>query len=96
MIEVYQAEWCPYSRMVRERLGELDLPFVARPVPADREDRDALRELSGSDTIPVVVLEDGTVLAGDTRETLAELDRRFEEPPGAEAHRRALAGHGGI
>jgi glutaredoxin 3 len=96
MIEVYQAEWCPYSRMVRQRLGELGLPFVAHPVPADRPDRDALRELSGQEGIPVVVLEDGTQLKGDTHEILEELDRRFDEPPGAEDHRRQLEAHGGL
>ncbi len=96
MIEVYQAEWCPFSRMVRQRLGELDQPFVAHPVPAERSERTELQELAGTQSIPVVKLDDGTLLAGETEEILAELDRRFEEPPGAEAHRRALAGHGGI
>lgn len=95
MIEVYQAEWCPFSSAVRERLNELDVPFVCRPVPAHREDRDALRALTGSDSIPVVVLEDGEVLAGDTREIIAQLDARYEEPPGAEAHREQHAAHRG-
>ncbi|MCW3041283.1 MAG: hypothetical protein JWM31_3188 [Solirubrobacterales bacterium] len=96
MIEVHQAEWCPYSSDVRERLNELDLPFVCRPVPARPQDRHALAELTGGDpSIPVVVLEDGTILSGDTSRTLAELDRRFPEPPGAEAHRQALAAHRG-
>ena len=93
MIEIHQAEWCPYSSAVRERLNELDVPFVCRPVPAYREDRHALRELTGSDSIPAVVLEDGTILTGDTREILAELDARYPQPPGAEAHREQLAAH---
>ncbi len=96
MIEVYQAEWCPFSRMVREHLGELDLPFVARPVPAERSQRTELQELAGTPTIPVVKLDDGTLLAGDTHDILDELDRRFEEPPGAEAHWQALEAHGGL
>lgn len=95
MIEVHQAEWCPFSSKVRERLNELDLPFVCRPVPAYKEDRHELRELTGGDSIPAVVLEDGTILSGDTSEILAELDRRYDEPPGAEAHREQLAAHGG-
>ncbi|WP_205698295.1 glutaredoxin domain-containing protein [Conexibacter sp. SYSU D00693] len=93
MIEVFQAEWCPYSSMVRERLNELDLPFICRPVAADRENRHELRDLAGTESIPVVRLDDGTLLAGDTKEILAELDQRFPEPPGAEAHRRQLAAH---
>lgn len=93
VIELHQAEWCPFSSQVRERLNELDLPFVCRPVPAYKEDRDALEELTGSRSIPAVVLEDGTILVGDTREILAELDARFDEPPGAEAHREQLRAH---
>lgn len=93
-VAVYQAEWCPFSRAVRERLTELDVPFVAIPVPAHPSDRDELIAATGTDTIPAVVLGDGTVLAGDTDEILAELDGRFPEPPGAEDHRRAAVAHG--
>ena len=32
MLQLYQAEWCPYSRRVRRRLTELQLDFVAGPV----------------------------------------------------------------
>ena len=88
MIEVYQAEWCPYSHRVRQRLTELGLPFVARPVAAEREDRDEMREAVGSDEIPVVVLDDGTVLDGDADEIVAALGERFPERDDAEAHRR--------
>jgi glutathione S-transferase len=84
MIDVYQAEWCPFSSAVRERLNELELPFVCRPVPAERDERAEVMRLTGGDpSIPVVVLDDGTLLDGDTDEILAELDRRFPEPPGA-------------
>jgi glutaredoxin 3 len=97
VIEVFQAEWCPYSRMVRERLNELDLPFIARPVPADRGDRTKLEEVAGTRSIPVVRLDDGTLLTGDTREIVAELNRRYDEPAAhAAAHRRQLEAHGGL
>jgi hypothetical protein len=52
-----------------------------------------MREATGSDTIPVVVLEDGTVLDGDAEDIVAELDERFDEPPTAADHRRAAAMH---
>lgn len=94
MIDVFQAEWCPYSSAVRERLNELDLPFVCRPVPAEPDDRDEVKQLTGGDPgIPLVVLDDGTLLFGDTDRIIAELDARFPEPPGAQAHREALAAH---
>jgi len=36
MLELYQAEWCPSSRRVRQRLTELGLDHVSRQVPAQR------------------------------------------------------------
>ena len=87
MIELYQAEWCPYSRLVRQRLTELGLDFVARQVPAEREDRHDLERLSGTNEIPVLVLDDGEMLTGDAKEIVAHLDARFDEGPEAEAHR---------
>lgn len=93
MIQVFQAEWCPFSARVRERLNELDLPFVALPVPVAREERTVMRERTGTDVIPAVILEDGTVLGGDAEEIVAGLGERFPEPPTAQEHRDALARH---
>ncbi len=93
VLTLYQAEWCPYSSRVRERLTELGVPWLAVPVPADPPDRHELVEATGMDFIPAAVFPDGTVLAGDTDELLDELDRRFPEPEGAEGHRRQAAAH---
>lgn len=41
-LELWQAEWCPSSRRVRQRLTELELPFRALQVPAERAERDEL------------------------------------------------------
>jgi glutathione S-transferase len=90
---VYQAEWCPFSRKLRQRLTELGLEWCAPPVEADPPDRDAMREATGTDIIPAVILEDGTVLAGETEEIIAALDDRFDAPPTAEGHKLAAAMH---
>ncbi len=91
-IAVYQAEWCPYSSMVRQKLTELGVPWVALPVAAYREDRDDLEAATGTREIPVVVLGDGTVLDGDTRDILEALDERFPTPgEGARHHEQARA-----
>ena len=90
MLELYQTEWCPASRRIRQRLTELGLDFVARQVPVEREDRGALRRLAGTDSIPVVVVADGSVICGE-EDIGAYLDRRFEETPETEAHRRKAA-----
>jgi glutathione S-transferase len=93
-IAVYQAEWCPYSRQVRQKLTELGLPWVAMPVAAYRGERTAMEEAVGTQEIPVVVLGDGTVLDGDTDEILRELDERFDTPPGARDHHDQAEAHG--
>ena len=46
MIELYQAEWCPFSAAVRERMTELRLEFVAHQVAPWPEERIALRQRS--------------------------------------------------
>ncbi len=93
VLTLYQAEWCPYSSRVRQRLTELGLTWLAVSVPADPADRHELVAATGSDFIPAAVLPDGTVLA-DSDEIVAELDRRFAEPEGAADHRRQAAAHG--
>lgn len=41
MLELWQTEWCPGSRRVRQRLTELGVDYVARQVPVAKEQRDA-------------------------------------------------------
>lgn len=96
MISVYQAEWCPHSALIRQRLTELDVSYVAIPVAPDHGDRSEMIEATGSETIPTVVLDDGTVLAGANDAILRGLDERFPEGPRARAHREAAHAHGSI
>lgn len=65
LMELFQAEWCPASRSVRELLTELDVSYVIRQVPVDRADRDALFAVAGSRVIPALVLERGIALIGE-------------------------------
>jgi glutaredoxin len=87
MLRLYQAEWCPHSHRVRQRLTELGVPFVALQVAPEPEDRTAMRAETGSDVIPAAVFNDGAVLAGDADEILAELGRRYEETGHTAVHR---------
>ena len=59
MLSLYQAEWCPYSSRVRQRLTELGVTFAAVPVPAQRIDREEMRRKVGTDEIPALLLENG-------------------------------------
>lgn len=92
MLELYQAEWCPYSHRVRERLTELDLSYTLRQVPPEPDARDELRQRTGSEEIPALIV-DGEPVAGDADELIAYLDRTFEEPPDAEGHRHQAREH---
>jgi glutathione S-transferase len=90
MLELWQTEWCPASRRIRERLTELGIDYLTRQVPVEKELRDLLRRATGTDTIPALVLEDGTVAIGE--EAIRRyLDEHIAEPPSAEAHRLKAA-----
>ncbi len=90
MLELFQTEWCPASRRVRQRLTELGLDYVNRQVPVEREVRTALRDAIGADTIPALRLENGSAIVGEEN-ILAFLGEQFAEPLGAEAHQQKAA-----
>ena len=83
MLQLFQAEWCPHSRAVRERLTELGVPFVARHVPAEADDRNGLRERTGSDDIPASIAGDEAILE--------HLDQNYGDRPDAGRHREKAA-----
>ena len=84
-MELYQAEWCPHSHRVRQRLTELGVDFVARQVPADPEERRELERVSGTNEIPVLVLDDGWPICGGDQ--IIEYLDRFPEREDADTHR---------
>ncbi len=90
MLELWQTEWCPASRRVRERLTELGLDYITRQVPVERGDRAALRAATDAETIPALLLEDGSALVGEPA-IGSWLESSFTEPAGAEAHRLKAA-----
>ena len=86
LIRVYQAEWCPFSHMVRQLLTEVGVDFVAIQVEPEPHQRDTMAAAVGERTIPVVVLEDGTVLKGHTEDIVDELARRYPTTRYSRAH----------
>jgi len=84
-MELYQAEWCPHSHRVRQRLTELGVDVVLRQVPADPDERGELERASGTTEIPVLVLEDGWPVCG-ADQIIEHLDR-FPERGDAPEHR---------
>ena len=95
MDELFQAEWCPHSHRVRQRFTELGVSFIARPVPAERTDREELRRKTGSDDIPALLLEDGTAINKDAGEIIAYLDQRYNDRSDSQQHRALADEHAG-
>ena len=92
MVELYQAEWCPHSHRVRERLTELGIDYVARQVAPRPEDRDTMRDAVGTDSIPVLVADDGRTLT-ETDEILAFLDERYAPGEWERGHQAQESAH---
>ena len=90
MLELFQTEWCPGSRRIRQRLTELGLDYLNHQVPVEREERTVLFELTGSETVPTLLLGDGTALVGE-EEILVYLEGHYDESDQAEAHRAKAA-----
>src|SRR6266498_3645787 len=85
MIELYQAEWCPHFRKVRQRLSELGVDFIARQVEAVPDDREAMKDRTDEKETPVLLVDD-KVIAGEEK-ILAYLDEHFDERGDADEHR---------
>ena len=90
MLELYQAEWCPYSHRVRERLTELGLDFVARQVAPAREQRGAMLDAIGVDSIPTLVNGEDSITGAD--DILAYLATRYDAEPEWEQGHQAQEG----
>ncbi|HET9116090.1 MAG TPA: glutaredoxin domain-containing protein [Gaiellaceae bacterium] len=86
MYELWQTEWCPASRRVRQRLTELGIDHISRQVPVDKDERLLLHERTGADTIPVLVVDGEPPFVGEEA-ILAYLDSHEPIPAEARAHR---------
>ncbi len=86
MLTLYQAEWCPYSSAVRQRLTELGVDFVAKQVAPRQEDR------VGQHEIPLLTNGDGERFEGtdavfEFLQSLAAGDSEYEHRVQYRAHR---------
>ena len=91
LVTLYQTEWCPFSSAVREVLTELGIDVIVRQVEPWPDQREHLREVAGTDLIPVLQTEDGQIFRG-TREIFAHLRSRKAWRHAA-AHRQRYADH---
>jgi glutathione S-transferase len=84
-MELYQAEWCPHSHKVRQKLTELGRSFTALQVAADPDQRDEMKKRTGTTEIPVLVNDAGEAICGE--DDILEYLGRFDERSDADAHR---------
>jgi glutathione S-transferase len=85
-LELFQAEWCPFSHRVRMRLTELGVDVILRQVAADRKERAVMAEATGGEIgIPTLLTPDGAVSGADA--IIAWLDARYQERADVERHR---------
>lgn len=54
-LTLYELEGCPWCELVIETLDELDLPYESVFVEALHSERDEVKRVSGSRTVPVLV-----------------------------------------
>lgn len=86
MYELWQTEWCPASRRVRQRLTELGIDYITRQVPVDKSERRLLVRRTGVDSIPVLVTPAGDPIVGEEAVD-AYLAAHEPVPEEARAHR---------
>lgn len=88
VLELWQAEWCPYSHRVRMRLTELRLDWIARTIPLDRAERDEMERATGGRSIPTLV--DGSTVVQGADAIIEYLDEHHADPPDAGRHRAQM------
>jgi len=75
VIQLYQAEWCPFSHRVRAKLTELGVPYRVVNVAAEGQERTEVKELTGSIAIPVLV--DGDKVVSESSQIVSYLEAKY-------------------
>jgi glutaredoxin/uncharacterized protein (DUF302 family) len=89
-MQLYQAEWCPFSHRVRAKLTELGIDYEVVNVSASARKREELEEIAGTKAIPVLM--DGERIISDSGEAISYLEQRYEaDPDEQKLHRRELS-----
>ena len=74
---LYELEWCPYSRLVREALSELDLDALIMPCPSGEREHHAELEQMGQSKFPFLVDRSAGVQLGDSANIVEHLFGRY-------------------
>ena len=80
-IVLYGAEWCGDCRRSKAQLERLGIAFDYRDVAANDMDKDEAIAISGRQSIPVIVLPDGSYLLEPSNPQLESELRRLSLIP---------------
>lgn len=75
MMTLYQFESCPYCKIVREKLSELQITYINVNVPRDKSKRHEVVQVSGQPSVPVLV--DGDTVLDDEEKILPYLQEKY-------------------
>jgi len=75
MMKLYQFESCPYCKLVRELMSDLQLSYININVPRDKSQRHEVMRVSGQPTVPVLV--DGDVVLDDEEKIIPYLREKY-------------------
>ena len=82
MITIYQAEWCPYCKNIRDWISENlnGIPIIFVSQPHDRKDRKETIEVSDQSFIPTMKDDKtGVVIADDDKKIIDYLKKKFHK-----------------
>jgi len=75
---LYERETCPYSRLVREALSDLDLDVLIKPCPpGEWRHRGELRALSGKEEVPLLIDQGSGVMLEGSKLIVSYLFERY-------------------
>ena len=78
VIVLYERESCPYSRLVRETLSELDVDALIKPCPpGEAAHNRELRDVSGKGEVPFLIDRSTRVSLSDSARIIRYLTERY-------------------
>jgi glutathione S-transferase len=76
-ITLYRLQACPFCERVVNKLHEYDLEYTSRFVEAMHSDRDVVKRVSGSRTVPAIVDETTGVTMSESARIVEYLERTY-------------------
>ncbi|MFQ3294112.1 MAG: glutathione S-transferase [Halobacteriales archaeon] len=76
-ITVYRLQACPFCERVVRKLDEFNLDYQSRFVEPMHSDRNAVKRLTGSRTVPVIVDENTGVTLSESENIAEYLDTTY-------------------